>query len=941
MKNVLFSLIALVLFTSISFAKNFIEKDGLKYLPNKIVVKFVDETAAAAFNEQTLLKGLKSTNPISIKSMKQKFVAAKKTAERFNLIQEIEINGPHDPLYLSAKLSKLPTVEWAEPVFIYDLAFTPNDPSFSQQYALQRVEAEAAWDVTKGNENVVIAIVDTGVDWDHPDLFANIWVNQPEANGAQGVDDDNNGKIDDYHGWDFGGLNGVPDNNPMEDRPDHGTHVAGIVSAATNNAIGVAGIGFNCKIMAVKTSRDDVRNNFGTALISNGYEGIIYAVDMGADIVNCSWGGYGFSQAAQEVINYAVANGVTVIGAAGNEGRRDAIYPGKYNGALSVGYTNSTDRKDGASNYGEYVDLFAPGSGILNTWQDDTYISIGGSSMAAPMVAGIAGLVKSVFPNYTPLQVAEQVRVNADNVEAENPGLPLLMGAGRANAFKAVSNTNSKSVRATEVKFIDMGDGDGIFESGEQVDVEINFTNYLSPTTNLNVELVSTSNQLSLTNSSIGFGALATLQDFNNVSNKFSFTINQNAPDAIDVRFRLDYSDASYSDFQWTNEITINPLYKTTTVNDISVTITSDGKLGFNDYPNNFQGDGFKFQDGGNILFEGGLLYGNSASKVVSSVRSSNQQVSSDEFASIDPLIFSSPGAIADEQGFTRFSDADAGSKRLNIETEMTTYSFAGSDEDDFIILEYKFNNTTGQNIDNFYAGLFFDWDIDETHYDSNIGTYDESGQFGYIVNNNLNDVSTHVGMALLTEGNVGFYTIDNPDMIYDGFTDSEKWTTLTSGSSNATGGPDDISSVNSVGPLSIPANGNIKVAFSVSAAETMEDLRDAVNRSRNKFNEIVTDVEEESTVPLTFSLVQNYPNPFNPTTTIEYTIPQLVETQQAVTLRIFDILGREVVTLVNQNKKPGRYKVNFDATRLSSGVYYYTLRAGSFISTKKMLLLK
>jgi hypothetical protein len=140
---------------------------------------------------------------------------------------------------------------------------------------------------------------------------------------------------------------------------------------------------------------------------------------------------------------------------------------------------------------------------------------------------------------------------------------------------------------------------------------------------------------------------------------------------------------------------------------------------------------------------------------------------------------------------------------------------------------------------------------------------------------------------------------------------------------------------------LSITANGSLKVAFSLSAAESLEGLRDAVNRSRNKYNEILTGIEEESTIPLTFNLVQNYPNPFNPTTTIEYTIPNNIEIQHAVSLRIYDMLGRQVSTLVNKQQRPGTYKVDFDASRLSTGVYFYTLNAGTFTSTKKMLLLK
>ncbi len=940
-------------FLSSVHSKNYIEKDGVKYLPNKILVKFKTLEDVSNLSSELLSKKLKSDSQISLKSVKQKFFAKRKTSERFKLIHEIELNGPHDPSYISKKLSKLPGIAWAEPEMIHELAFVPNDPSYSQQYALTNVQAEAAWDITKGSAEIIIAINDTGVDWDHPDLAANIWINEAEANGTSGVDDDNNGFIDDIRGWDFGGLSGIQDNDPKEDKPDHGTHVAGIAAAVTNNGTGVAGIGFNCKIMPVKTSQDNIRNDQGVALISHGYKGILYAVDSGADIINCSWGGYGFQQAAQEVIDYAVANGVLVVGAAGNEGRREAIYPGKYEGALSVGYSNQSDRRDGSSNYGESVDLFAPGARIFNTWQDDTYVTLYGSSMAAPLVSGIAGLVKSIFPTYTPLQIAEQVRVNADNIDAQNPGFGLLLGSGRVNAFNAVSNSNAISVRADDVRFIDMGDGDGVFESGERIDVEVDFTNYLSATSNLSVQMISNSNQVTFNTASLNFGSKGTLESFNNLSNKFSFTISETAQVSLDVRFRLDFTDGSYNDFQWTREITINPLYKTTSINDIAVTISSDGKIGFNDYPDNSQGDGFIFRDGTNLLFEGGLMYGNSSSKILSSVRSSDEQVSSDEFTVVEPFIVSSPGDIADEQGHAIFTDAAQGSKRLNIETELNTYSFADSDGSDFIILEYIFKNTSNQSISNFYSGLFFDWDIDEPNYDSNIGRYDNEGKFGYAVNNNLLQISTHAAAALLTEGTHGFYTMSNPDLIHDGFTDAEKWTTLSSGTANASGGPADISTVSSVGPLVINGNESIKVAFSLSAAESLQDLRDAVSRSRTKYSQILSDVNDENITPLTFNLAQNYPNPFNPSTTIEYNIPVEAVSgveEQNVKLKIYDMLGRKIATLVDEQKRPGKYSIAWDASsvsrRIASGIYFYELSVQSQesrtkIIRKKMVLLK
>jgi len=220
------------------------------------------------------------------------------SAVQLNKIVIMKYSSPINPLYMASKISHISNVQWAEPYYLGQILFFPNDPLYNKQYALKKISAGEAWNITKGDSTIIIAIVDTGVDWKHPDLRANIWTNPGEIPN-NGIDDDHNGYIDDVHGWDFGGLNGTPDNNPMEDRPDHGTHVAGIASAVTNNNIGVASIGFNSTIMPVKVSQDNIRAKNGEPLIVYPLKGITYAVDNGAKIINCSWGSYSYSNAEQ------------------------------------------------------------------------------------------------------------------------------------------------------------------------------------------------------------------------------------------------------------------------------------------------------------------------------------------------------------------------------------------------------------------------------------------------------------------------------------------------------------------------------------------------------------------------------------------------------------------------------------------------------------------
>jgi subtilisin family serine protease len=436
-----------------------IEKNGLKYFSDIVVVKF--KTLHPVLNESVMKTSVtKKFESYGVSDMTNHFSPKDENqANGLSKIYRLKLTSPFDPIYVASKLSKNTEIEWAEPLYLRKITHTPNDPKLTSQYGLTKVQAEAAWDISKGNSNIIVAIVDSGVDWAHEDLSANIWQNDDPING---VDDDQNGFIDDIRGWDFGGLNGTPDNNPREDSPTHGTHVAGIAAASTNNGVGIAGLGYNLTIMPVKTSRNDL----GDDIIAYGYEGIIYAADNGAKIINCSWGGFGYSNAEQEAIDYAVNKGCVLVCAAGNDGISEVIYPAAYNGVLSVGNTNQNDAKSASSNYGKDLDVCAPGSGIYATWQEASspYISISGTSMASPLVAGLAGLVVDKFPNYTPLQIIEQIRVNADNIDNLNTSYANLLGSGRINAFKALSNTDVKSVRILSSEFLETDNADGVLE---------------------------------------------------------------------------------------------------------------------------------------------------------------------------------------------------------------------------------------------------------------------------------------------------------------------------------------------------------------------------------------------------------------------------------------------------------------------------------------------
>ncbi|MCX7610893.1 MAG: S8 family peptidase, partial [Ignavibacterium sp.] len=610
---------------------------------------------------------------------------------------------------------------------------------------------------------------------------------------------------------------------------------------------------------------------------------------------------------------------------------------------FSVASTTNTDAKSSFSNYGRTIDVSSPGSSIYNTWQNNTYSTLSGTSMASPLVAGLAGLVKARFPNFNGLQVGEQIRVNTDNINSVNTNFQFLLGTGRINAFKSLNNINSKSVRAIQVNFSDEqpgGNGDGIFQSGEVITVSAVFINYLSPTSNLSIQLEPRTSFSTVQNGNVNFGVINTLQQFNNFNNKFTFQISNSTPQNSLLTFLLRYTDGSYSDFQWI-EVIANPTYGNQVGNNIKLTITSKGTLAFNDYPNNTQGQGFRYQNSNNQLFEGALILGTSAQRISDAARGANQSVQNSDFAVVQPFTLRIPGNIADVEGITIFNDNNAGTNKIGITTKLNSYSFSQSPYEDFIILDYTLINNTNSQINNLYAGLFFDWDMVDGNGD--ITNWDANLRYG-ITRNTTNQTLNWVGVGLISAQNFGFYAIKNDSGdggfgIYDGFADHEKWIAISSGVSKQNAGPGDVSQVVSSGPYTINPADSVRVAFAIAGGMNKQILDAAIQNARIKYQQIITDVESEPiNLPKYFKLEQNYPNPFNPSTKITWHQPE----NAFVSIKLFNALGEEVDTIIEGLFEAGIHsKLYIINSTLPSGIYFYQLRTGDFVDTKKMILLR
>ena len=326
-----------------------------------------------------------------------------------------------------AALSGNPDVEYAEPDYIARPAAYPDDPRYGDQWGLGKIQVEGAWNVVTGTPTVAIAIVDSGVDLTHPDLAPNLWVNPGEIPG-NGIDDDANGFVDDINGWNF-----VAGSNDVADDSGHGTLVAGVAAARTDNGIGIAGVCGNCRFMPVKVMQPS-----GIANYSDIAAGVVYATAKGARVINLSLGGYADSKTLRDAITNAVAQNIVVVGGAGNDGVSTPFYPAAYEDVIAVAGTTAADTRTGASNYGSWVDVCAPGEGILTTALGGDYLATSGTSIAAPLASGLAGLLLAVHPDWTPALVRSQLMHTADPIDTLNPGYGGQLGSGRINATRAV-----------------------------------------------------------------------------------------------------------------------------------------------------------------------------------------------------------------------------------------------------------------------------------------------------------------------------------------------------------------------------------------------------------------------------------------------------------------------------------------------------------------------
>ena len=888
-------------------------------------------------------------------------------------ILKVRIPERLSTVMVARELERDSNLEYAEPVYVRRLLEVPNDPRYSEQHYLPQIHAPEAWDVQKGDSTIVIAIVDNGTDYTHNDLAINVWTNKLEASGVPGVDDDGNGFVDDIHGWDFGDDDADPINAPSGRAYGHGTHCAGIACAVTNNAIGVAGVSWNCRFMPVKVCED--RDPWST---TNSYEGIIYAVDNGADIISNSWGGHIYSRWEQEVINYAYSKGVIVVCAAGNDYGEFPMYPASYQYAISVASVRKDDVKPYYSSYGPWVDLSAPGGaagagyGILSTVPGNEYDYSRGTSKACPVVAAVCGLVKSRHPDWDYDQIVRQVILTADNIDAKNSGLEKKLGYGRVNAHRALTVTNlpvsDARLAVLSHQFSDSlyGNNDGVFERNETIQLHCDIKNWsIDDAATTTISLISKTADVQILN-----GAIQTIPFPADTTLPLDFTmkIAENASSQITELFLRMQTGRGYSREEKVT-ISVGKMPILFVDHDMATTnLVFHVELFFR-----------------NMLDQNNLEYGywdtetmgfpktETLLKFPITILSCSNYGGWFNFENVQKIIES----YLDGGGHLFICGDDVGHYLFEVWGNEESKNFMR----DYLHADYLANDSDNQQVNGveldpishdlsfhiWYPGFTADWQapdvIAPTADASTIFTYSDGRGAGIKYAGAHKVVYLAFGLESVDSyqnTQIGFHSPIRTELLmrilnwlnfieHDPLQNTDNVDSSRTVIAHITGNVTDLqeitlcwrvqgdSTFTSIAMTEtdsgdyravIPGPGQAAaIEYFIQASHSYYTWSSPVGAPNTVYRYNageMTNVPAATVLSVSYQLIQNYPNPFNPVTTISYQLPA----SSRLDVSIYNLLGQKVATLVSKQQPAGYYNVVWDASGFSAGLYFCRMKA-------------
>ena len=914
----------------------------------------------------TLEPAFRTARPLSVKESTEGRVD-------ISLIYLAHLREGQNPIEAARRLNRSGEFEYAEPKYIHHLFDSPDDPDFNdnQKDYFNQMNAMAGWAITKGDSNVVIADVDGGIFWQHPDLMQNLWINvgedfnrsskfeqgPPPEGDENGIDDDDNGFIDDIIGWNFPDWSNNPNGSKsMQYSNYHGTATASMVGAVTNNSLGMAGSSWNCHLMPINTS-----SRTSVTGIAWGYEGIYYAYANGAKIINCSWGRTGSpSKFEQDMINAATQNGALVVAAAGNDTiNADYIpnYPANYRNVLAVGaLISGLDERAEFSNYGFTIPVYAPGTNIWGALDDGTTGNVGdGTSFSTPLVAGLAGLLKSYYPTWTPRQIATQIRITTDS-------LGKMLGHGRVNFGRALQESHA-GIEILNSSFVSSSGKKDIFLAGDTVALFLTVKNVMFiPANNLIFIASSLDPVMQVLQGTVGSTFIDTSESQNlqpfifkigtldapkDVVIKLTWTLNSDDYDVYAFKLRV---YPTYPQWEKLQSPTYTALYSVTAVNQNIV--WASGGVGNNTAPVVLRtingGDTWKDVTGN---LSGVDLYtiaaidsdrawvGTSDGRIFATTNG-GAMWSVQTYPGIQSPFIDGIRMFSDLTGYV-LGDPASGGKYVILKTLNGGNSWAHlthepvGDQD-----EAGWNNSfhwTDRFHGWFGTNNYRIWKTSDGGVTWDSGSTSSSNSYAISFSDNLNGVTGFSDGSIMKTSDGGSH-----------------WFILTSQTESPISGAVWVRGTHLVWVTDLATpffsrnaglywsvqssylfDGSINhIAFSDTTTGWMVTSYGEILRYRSL---IPTIVKPLSRLPLSYRLFQNYPNPFNPTTNFEFQIP----ISGLVSLKVYDILGRELADLLNEMKPAGIYKIAWNASSLSSGIYFYRLQVSSMNITKRMILIK
>ncbi|WP_338764449.1 S8/S53 family peptidase [Bernardetia sp. ABR2-2B] len=866
-----------------------------------------------------------------------------------SLIYQLNLDESVDVFSLIDELIATGMVEIAEPVPANKMYYIPNDTDIAEQQYLSRIRAYEAWDITKGDSTVLVGIVDSGFDFNHPDLKDKVYYNQNDP--IDGIDNDNDGYIDNHYGWDFAGatipdnFQLVQDNDPQLPRAgvDHGISVAGCAAAATDNNLGIAGTGFNVKLVNTKHSPDDVPQ---TLSIYDGYSGIVYMMETGVKIINCSWGGAFPSQIGAAIVKSAIEDyGCLIIVAAGNDGQNLAQFPASYDGVLSVGSTTARDEISSFTNYDYSVDILSPGSDIYTTAHSDAnngeYGATSGTSFSAPIVAGAAALVWSHRPELTPVQIGELMRITSDPLDDRfEPQYNGKVGRGRMNMLRALTEF-PVAVRMKEFDLVRAEDGK-IPYAGDVAVFNASFFSYLAASeSDFQIKIESIDANSSILEGDIIYEGVMNTNQSITTQDQIRVQVSPTLENFGVVTLRITYTQDGYEAQEFASFV-VNPAFITLDENNITTSVDSKGTIGRHEKIT--VGNGFLYKNT-EMLYELGLMF-SSDTKLSNTVRSIDD-IYDEDFRVITPIVALPPDENEPEKSVwqTTFNDSGAAGSRLSINTTQSLQLWNVEGAEDFIVVEYVFQNMTSQDISNFYAGLYGDWDI---------GGGEESGNNQAIWKDNLNATIIsakdpnipRVGVGVLDLfSTAGRYSLisNDPDFVgtpygvYDGFTDQEKRRSLlgTSNTSIGVSTGTDVSATISAGPYTIPVGERIVIAFVLAAGDNDTVIEEAIIKANELYTPSIA-VQEPQPVGIEYEnelsrAIRVFPNPASNDINIDVSA---LNSNKPIEFTLLNILGQQILK-TTLTKEQTTLKVDI----LPAGQYILRFNNGTTVGTKTLII--